>query len=349
MTIFAEMKKFPNRSLFHRREFLKSSILGGASFVTTWPVLANDQVKNTDPSRPLRFGIIADIHKDVMHDADDRLRVFIEHMTREKVDFVLQLGDFCVPKEENLGFLKIWNTFKGPKYHVLGNHDTDDNGQGPTTRERTMAYWGMPARFYSFDRGGVHFVVLDGNDRPADHKSGYPRFMASDQLEWLRKDLAATKKSTVIFVHQSPERPEDGGLQNGAVVRGILEQTNRDAGFRKVVACFTGHHHRDYVRQINNIVYPQINSASYYWVGGNFIRVRYSKEVDAQYPYIKYTVPYRNSIFALATIDPGRGFLKIEGKRSEFVGPAPWELGETKDYWDAKTLTAGVANWKMPL
>ena len=45
----------------------------------------------------------------------------------------------------------------------------------------------------------------------------------------------------------------------------------------------------------------------------------------------------------------GAGFLKIEGKRSEFVGPAPWELGETKDYWDAKTLTAGVANWKMPL
>ena len=158
-----------------------------------------------------------------------------------------------------------------------------------------------------------------------------------------------TKKSTVIFVHQSPERPDDGGLQNGAAVRGILEEANRDAGFRKVVACFTGHHHRDYVRQINNIVYPQINSASYHWVGGNFLRVRYSKEVDAKYPYIKYTVPYRNSIFALATIDPKRGFLKIEGKRSEFVGPAPWELGETKDYWDAKTLTAGVANWKMPL
>ena len=199
------MKRIPKTgNPVHRRDFIKSTLLGGASFVTTWPVLANGQAKKTDPSRPLRFGVIADIHKDVMHDADERLRVFIEQMEREKVDFILQLGDFCVPKEENLGFLKIWNTFKGPKYHVLGNHDTDDNGQGSTTRERTMAYWGMPARFYSFDRGGVHFVVLDGNDRPADHKSGYPRFMASDQLEWLRKDLAATKKSTFIFVHQSP-------------------------------------------------------------------------------------------------------------------------------------------------
>ena len=213
MPVFVEMKKFPNSSFFHRREFLKSSVLGGASFVTTWPVLANAQVKNTDPSRPLRFGIITDIHKDVMHDADERLRVFVEQMEREKVDFIVQLGDFCVPKEENLGFLKVWNTFKGPRYHVLGNHDTDDNGQGPTTRERTMAYWKMPARFYSFDQGGIHFVVLDGNDRPADHKSGYPRFVADDQLKWLRKDLATTKKSTVIFVHQSPERPDDGGLQ----------------------------------------------------------------------------------------------------------------------------------------
>jgi hypothetical protein len=161
--------------------------------------------------------------------------------------------------------------------------------------------------------------------------------------------LAATEKTTIIFVHQSPERPEDGGLQNGTEVRGILEQANRAAGFRKVVACFTGHHHRDYVRQINNIVYPQINSASYQWVGGNFLRVRCSKEVDAKYPYIKYTVPYRKPIFALATIDPGRGFLKIEGRRSEFVGPAPWELGKTREHWEVKTLRVGVVDWKMPL
>jgi predicted phosphodiesterase len=334
----------------HRRDFLKSSILGGSSFVATWPVLAGAAAgREKESPRPLRFGIIADIHKDVMHDADDRLRVFIEQLTREKVDFILQLGDFCVPKEDNRGFLKIWNNFERHKYHVLGNHDTDDNGQGHTTRERTMAYWKMPARFYSFERGGVHFVVLDGNDRPADHKSGYPRFIADDQLEWLRKDLAATEKTTIIFVHQSPERPEDGGLQNGTEVRGILEQANRAAGFRKVVACFTGHHHRDYVRQINNIVYPQINSASYHWVGGNFLRVRCSKEVDAKYPYIKYTVPYRKPIFALATIDPGRGFLKIEGRRSEFVGPAPWELGKTREHWEVKTLRVGVVDWKMPL
>ena len=41
--------------------------------------------------------------------------------------------------------------------------------------------------------------------------------------------------------------------------------------------------------------------------------------------------------------------MKVEGKRSQFVGPAPWELGKSREEWDAKTLTAGVGDWKMPL
>ncbi|MFT5854480.1 MAG: 3',5'-cyclic AMP phosphodiesterase CpdA, partial [Verrucomicrobiales bacterium] len=293
-----------------RRSFLKGSAFAGASTIlTNWDSLAED-----DGAKPLRFGLIADVHKDVMHDADDRLRVFIDEMTKAKVDFVVQLGDFCVPKEGNRGFLDIWNAFPGPRYHVLGNHDTD----GGYKREQTVAWWKMSARYYSFDQPGVHFVVLDGNDRPKDHAGGYPRFIAKDQLDWLRKDLATTKLPTIIFVHQSLERAEEGGVQNGAAVRQILEEANAKAGQRKVIACFSGHHHRDYVRQINNIVYPQINSASYHWVGGDFLKVRYSKEIDEAYPYIKYTVPYKEPIFALVTIDRARGFMGIEGKHSSF-------------------------------
>ncbi|NIP96728.1 MAG: alkaline phosphatase, partial [Akkermansiaceae bacterium] len=49
----------------------------------------------------------------------------------------------------------------GPRYHVIGNHDTDGGYQ----REQTVAWWKMTARYYSFDHAGTHFVVLDGNDR----------------------------------------------------------------------------------------------------------------------------------------------------------------------------------------
>lgn len=48
-------------------------------------------------------------------------------------------------------------------------------------------------------------------------------------------------------------------------------------------------------------------------------------------------------------IDLNKGFLKILGRESEFVGPAPWELGESKDYWQSTTLSAAVSNWKMPV
>ncbi|HAA77829.1 TPA: hypothetical protein DCE37_22205, partial [Candidatus Latescibacteria bacterium] len=81
------------------------------------------------PSAKVRFGIVSDVHKDVMQEA--------------KPDFILQLGDFCTPIPQNLEFLTIWNRFSGPRYHVIGNHDMDgDREKGPDkkydfTREQT--------------------------------------------------------------------------------------------------------------------------------------------------------------------------------------------------------------------
>ncbi len=109
----------------------------------------------------IRFGLCADVHKDVVHDADIRLKTFIDRINREKVDFITQLGDFCRPYDYNQGFLDIWNQFEGPRYHVLGNHDTD----GGFTREQTLKFWGTKDKYYSCGLDGYHFVVLDGNDK----------------------------------------------------------------------------------------------------------------------------------------------------------------------------------------
>ena len=100
------------------------------------PVGAEEGAERT----PVRFGICADVHKDVMHDADARLKTFINRMNKENVDFIIQLGDFCRPYDYNRGFLGIWNEFKGSRYQVLGNHDTD----GGFTREQTLKFWGYP-------------------------------------------------------------------------------------------------------------------------------------------------------------------------------------------------------------
>ena len=73
----------------------------------------------------VRFGICTDVHKDIMHDADARLQVFVDRMNQEQVDFILQLGDFCRPYDDNRSFMQVWESFAGQRYHVLGNHDTD--------------------------------------------------------------------------------------------------------------------------------------------------------------------------------------------------------------------------------
>jgi len=268
----------------------------------------------------VKFGICADVHKDIMHDADERLSTFIKKASESENDFIIQLGDFCRPYDYNLEFLGIWNRFKGDKYHVLGNHETD----GGFTREESIRFLGSPAKYYSFDKKGFHFIVLDGNDiNPSlDKASGYPRYIGKEQREWLINDLKSTKNRVVIFSHQSLEAE---GIENRQEIRKIIEDENISAGFKKIILCFSGHHHTDYATVINGINYIQINSMSYSWVGEEFMKIRYSEEIDAKYPWIKYTIPYKDPLYAFVEIN--NNSITIKGVESIFVGPGPDELG----------------------
>ncbi len=300
----------------------------------------------------VRFGVIADVHQNVMHDAQRRLATFVEAMERENPDFVIQLGDFCSPSPENRPFLEIWNRLKCPRYHVLGNHDMDALERSypveayAFARQQTMEFWGMQARYFSWDVKGLHFVVLDGNDEGGT-AGGYRRFIADDQAKWLKKDLANTELPCILFSHQSLEHPS--GVENQQAIRAILEQANQDAGFRKVLSCFSGHHHRDYVRWIHGILYPQINSASYYWLGEGYGHLSLGPEIHQSYPLLDYTAPYQKPLFCLVTVDQQYRFLQIEGRETQFVGKTPWELGMSREEHDEASLRPMISDWKIPI
>ena len=268
----------------------------------------------------IRFGVCADVHKDIMHDSDQRLRTFIDEMNQEQVDFIIQLGDFCRPSVKNDTFMAIWRSFDGSNYHVIGNHEMD----GDFSREQVVSYFKIPAKYYSFEKNGFHFIVLDGNDKKEPPQSGYSRFIGLEQQQWLKQDLVNTDLPTIIFSHQSLE--DEGGVENGSEIRQILQNANQNSAKKKVIACFSGHHHIDYAAEINGIYYLQVNSMSYSWLGEKYQHIRYSKEIDKKYPTIKYTAPYKAPIFALVTIHSD-GSIKIEGKKSEWVGPSPKEVG----------------------
>jgi len=288
----------------------------------------------------VRFAVCTDVHQDLIHDATDRLRDFVEAAEKENADFIIQLGDFCMPFEKNEPFLKVWNSFEGQKYHVLGNHDMD-----VSPKIVTQDFWGMEKPYYSFDQGNFHFVVLDPNfykdaDQLVPYSNGnyfkHPEgraFIPVSQLNWLKDDLSKTEKLTVIFSHQSLEHW--GGIKNREEVRNIFEEANQNS--KKVIACFCGHDHQDSHNKIDGIHYVGLNSISYAWVGNQFEHSgRFPLEVEKRYPNLKYTLPYRESVFAVIEIDSKRGTIKIDGVQGSFIQPGPDELGIKETSYTAK-------------
>jgi len=188
----------------------------------------------------------------------------------------------------------------------------------------------MKSSFYSFDKCGFHFVVLDGNDKKDENVKGYRQFIGKPQIEWLKDDLSKAGYPVVIFSHQglfSYQGAEaDYGIENGDQVRKILEVYNSENPGKRVIACFNGHTHWDYVEKINDVWYIHINSMAYNWLGDSYTKVRYSAEVDKNFKWIKYTAPYKDPLFTTVVIST-KGWIKISGKKSKWVGPSPFELG----------------------
>lgn len=301
-----------------RRHFLKTAALAAAPFLLRWDLRAAAPVTR----KTLRFGLCADPHKDLMHDADERLRVFIDEMKATRPDFILQLGDFCRPYEKNRGFLNIWEEFPGARYHVLGNHDAD----GGFTWPQVMKFWGMENPHYSFDRDGWHFVVLNGNEKNPAGSRGYPRHIGETQLAWLAADIRATALPVILFCHQSLESDEES-IDNREEVRAVLEKENAASGWNKVGLCFSGHHHIDHLRTLNGIAYVQINSMSYYYMEGvTNRRPRVSAEIDKAHGIYANAALYRDPLYATVTLSPS-GEVSLAGKTSAYLGGSPEELG----------------------
>ena len=231
---------------------------------------------------------------------------------------------------------------------MLGNHDLDRY-----TKEEYVAGLHMPGRYYSFDKGDFHFIVLDGNNLyDGKEYKAYGRanyyvdskmraFMDPEQLEWLKKDLAATDKRCIIFSHQSI----DTTVNNGSEVRGILEAENERCGFQKVALAFSGHTHSNYVKEINGITYVQINSASYVWIEQpSMTEKRYPKEINDQYSLLSRSITYDKPLYGIVTLT-GEG-AELKGTKGEFMPPTPKEIG-LGDTLDGFPLVSSIEDVKV--
>ncbi len=318
-----------------RRTFIQTATAG----LLTTSLIRWDTASAAEAQREIRFGVCTDVHKDVIHDADGRLQAFITDMESRELDFIIDLGDFCWPAEKNKGFRDIFHSYTGPKYHALGNHDSD----GGFSWRETMDFYGMSDPYYGFDVGGYHFIVLDGNNKPAGHTSGYPHYIGEEQLAWLEKELAETEQPTFVFSHQRLFNAGNGHVDNYAAVQRVLE-----GGKAKVVACFCGHRHTDVHRELNGIHYLNINSMSYNWVGSKYQHARFSKEIEEAHPYLCYTIPYDTPLYAVVTVRPGKELL-VEGRAGAFIPPGPDALGVPASEPGDAPFTASISDRAIPI
>ncbi|MCH2182486.1 MAG: metallophosphoesterase [Mariniblastus sp.] len=297
---------------WNRREFVRAS--AATSLVLPLSQSVFDLLSPREPA--IRFGVIADLHQDVMHDAPRRMDIFLEAMQEEKPDAILQLGDFAYPNAKNQPLVKTFNEAGHPTIHVLGNHDMDDGH----TRQQCVDVWGMPGFYAAHQVKGLTLLVLDGNDKDSPtHQGGYARFVGPEQVEWLEAQLTGATQPVIVISHQPLAGPS--AVDNAQEMQDLL---GRHAD--KILFAMNGHTHMDYLTKVQDVLYWHVNSASYHWVGGNHIHSSYPEAIHEKHPYIAYTCPYRDPLYATITIDPAAKQVRIAGSESEWVGSTPAEL-----------------------
>lgn len=248
---------------FGRRAFIQQGtlFLAGSTLAGTCGFAIADEQKQP----MVRIGLVTDLHFADREPAGTRhyretpakLAEAAKVFQQEKVDLVVALGDMIDSAnslEVEKGYLgriaKDFIAIPGQHHYVLGNHCVS-----ALTKPEYLEIVGQKASFYSFDTGGVHFVVLDACFRSDGQPYGRKNFEWTDsnipaaQVEWLRADLKQTASKAVVFVHQRLDVEPPLGIKNAPEVRKVLG----DSG--KVLAVLQGHDHKGDYKEIGGVRY----------------------------------------------------------------------------------------------
>jgi 3',5'-cyclic AMP phosphodiesterase CpdA len=248
-----------------RRAFLQNGSLVLAALGVN--LIPRDSLRADEESNKggVVFGLITDLHHADKPSAGGRyyretlgkLAEAARQFEKARPAFVVELGDLIDAAdsvEAELGYLRRidrdFSAIAPRRHYVLGNHCVST-----LTKEEFLGGVGQGRSYYSFDEGGVHFVVLDACFRGDGAPYGRKNFEWTDanipaaEVEWLRGDLRATDRPVIVFAHQRLDVANHYGVRNAAEVRRVLEESGR------VRAVLQGHSHRNDYREIAGIHY----------------------------------------------------------------------------------------------
>ncbi len=243
-----------------RRAFLKQGTL-----VLAATSLSSRIVLGADDIPDVRVGLVTDLHYADKPSAGTRyyrqslekLETAVEQFQKADLTFAVELGDLIDSIDSvdlDLSYLKAidgrFSTICQDRHYVLGNHCVET-----LKKEEFLGEVAQEKSYYSFDRGGTHFVVLDSCYRSDGVAYGRNNSHWTDanipaaELEWLKADLAAADTPVIVFAHQRLDVSNNLGVKNNAEVRQILETSGR------VQAVFQGHSHQNDLKEIGGIHY----------------------------------------------------------------------------------------------
>lgn len=243
-----------------RRAFLKhGTLVLTAASLSSSKLLADNEVPR------LRVGLVTDLHYADKAPAGTRhyretlakLEEAARQFEQDKPSFLVELGDLIDAADSvdvELSYLKTINrqfsAICQDRHYVLGNHCVDT-----LKKEEFLGGVEQEKSYYSFNRGGFHFVVLDScfrsDGQPYGRKNAHwtDANIPAAEIEWLESDLKANDKPVIVFAHQRLDVSNHYGVKNNAQVRKVLEASGR------VLAVFQGHSHQNDLKQIGGIHY----------------------------------------------------------------------------------------------
>lgn len=233
-----------------------------------WPTYVNcgndkslDILDITDAAIAVEFGMLTSV--EYGDESADKLNVAVSDYNKWNPNFVINIGDLLERPggnhDQSLTDLDVieavYDNLTMSRYYTFGNHDLDY-----ISKSEFMAHTGMSEKYYSFDVGNYHFVVLDQCYRSDNDSDDYDSgnfvsgvaYIPPDERSWLENDLSNTTKKTFVFVEYHLEGICK--IANPATIRTILENSG------KVLAVIGGHRGTNSHVVINGISYYGLRS-----------------------------------------------------------------------------------------
>jgi C terminal of Calcineurin-like phosphoesterase/Calcineurin-like phosphoesterase len=160
-----------------------------------------------------------------------------------------------------------------PFFQVVGNHDLDLENLTDEASTDTFSRRFGP-RYYSFNRGAVHYVVLDD---VFWHGQGYLGYLDADQLAWLAADLSRVEPGAPVVVSAHIPVVSTLAMRGGASSPALgTSIANRDALYRLLepfaAHVLTGHTHESEHRWSNGVHEHVSGTVCGAWWSGDITR-----------------------------------------------------------------------------